>query len=280
MTEQNENLSPNGFTEKVMLKLKHIVQGNYGPNFPKAFPPIHSALLFMRRQKGNNKENQMNQEKSWQMKFKRSITPQVKVKNPFKLAVLQLLYYKEIKVLVHASKALGTKHGGGRISELTRPFYLLSFGLSRALLHVSARKMRNMSYRVTKNGQKTSEHAQNRGTNCIDMRSTNNTTCFGMCGEKCWCWWWVCGDCCLHTACAQHDVCCRRTYLSPYCLMPFMFHFKCDSGYGGYPACLKYWIIVPFTEYCMMPTLMCPPQYRPPPPHPISKLPWVTGTAE
>lgn len=33
--------------------------------------------------------------------------------------------------------------------------------------------------------------------------------CFGMCGEGCDCWSWVCGDCCYHNGCAQHDTWCR-----------------------------------------------------------------------
>ena len=29
--------------------------------------------------------------------------------------------------------------------------------------------------------------------------------CFGMCGAGCDCWEWVCGDCCYHLICAEHD---------------------------------------------------------------------------
>lgn len=29
--------------------------------------------------------------------------------------------------------------------------------------------------------------------------------CFGMCGPHCDCWSWVCGDCCYHDFCADHD---------------------------------------------------------------------------
>jgi hypothetical protein len=29
--------------------------------------------------------------------------------------------------------------------------------------------------------------------------------CFGMCGIGCECWTWVCGDCCLHSICVEHD---------------------------------------------------------------------------
>jgi len=33
--------------------------------------------------------------------------------------------------------------------------------------------------------------------------------CYGMCGNGCSCWSWVCGDCCYHTGCAKHDSWCR-----------------------------------------------------------------------
>jgi hypothetical protein len=34
--------------------------------------------------------------------------------------------------------------------------------------------------------------------------------CYGMCGNGCSCWSWVCGDCCYHGGCAQHDTWCRQ----------------------------------------------------------------------
>ena len=34
--------------------------------------------------------------------------------------------------------------------------------------------------------------------------------CYGMCGMGCSCWSWVCGNCCYHGGCAQHDSWCRQ----------------------------------------------------------------------
>lgn len=76
---------------------------------------------------------------------------------------------------------------------------------------------------------------------CEDMHNGSDQECFGMCGKKCWCWHWVCGDCCLHKGCLQHDACCRYAnpqYLSTYCLLPFIYGFDCENGYHGYPTCL------------------------------------------
>lgn len=53
--------------------------------------------------------------------------------------------------------------------------------------------------------------------------------CFGMCGPSCTCWRIICGDCCLHQGCAEHDKCCRTDYWSLNCLIPIP--FSCNS-YG------------------------------------------------
>jgi hypothetical protein len=49
---------------------------------------------------------------------------------------------------------------------------------------------------------------------CGDRRPCNDypnrdDECFGMCGDGCNCWRWVCGDCCWHPGCAAHDAFCR-----------------------------------------------------------------------
>jgi hypothetical protein len=33
--------------------------------------------------------------------------------------------------------------------------------------------------------------------------------CLGLCGDGCNCWKWVCGDCCYHKGCLNHDLDCR-----------------------------------------------------------------------
>ena len=85
-----------------------------------------------------------------------------------------------------------------------------------------------------------SDQPQN-GIGCQDMRNASDRHCFGMCGPRCWCWDWLCEDCCLHQACFQHDACCNHAkpvYFSTYCLLPFIYGFDCKEGYMGYPECL------------------------------------------
>ena len=55
--------------------------------------------------------------------------------------------------------------------------------------------------------------------------------CLGMCGFRCFCWRFVCGDCCYWDGCYQHDLACRDNFISLACLLPF--NFTCN-GYGTY----------------------------------------------
>lgn len=63
--------------------------------------------------------------------------------------------------------------------------------------------------------------------------------CRGMCGAKCDCWESVCGDCCYHRGCYEHDLCCKHAgYFSFYCLS-VIGTFSCDKGFAFYPKCLE-----------------------------------------
>ena len=70
------------------------------------------------------------------------------------------------------------------------------------------------------------------------LRPTENN-CRGMCGKGCSCWSWVCGDCCSHEGCYEHDLCCKENPTSPHCLFPYLYGFTC-SRFGGYRDCLNW----------------------------------------
>ena len=53
--------------------------------------------------------------------------------------------------------------------------------------------------------------------------------CLGLCGYECYCWKFLCGDCCYHLGCKDHDICCRENFFSFACLAPF--GFRCDEPY-------------------------------------------------
>ena len=43
---------------------------------------------------------------------------------------------------------------------------------------------------------------------CIKFEKYSD--CKGLCGKKCECWVLLCGDCCYHKGCYEHDQCCER----------------------------------------------------------------------
>ena len=54
--------------------------------------------------------------------------------------------------------------------------------------------------------------------------------CVGMCGMRCWCQSWFCGDCCVHRGCHDHDICCgRHGYSSWSCIT--VWNIECDQRY-------------------------------------------------
>ena len=66
--------------------------------------------------------------------------------------------------------------------------------------------------------------------NCA--KKPEGVSCIGMCGPGDHCWEWVCGDCCYHTGCYEHDMCCRKYgYMSWACISLWKFsckHYTCD----------------------------------------------------
>ena len=74
---------------------------------------------------------------------------------------------------------------------------------------------------------------------CPPCRDNN---CFGMCGRRCCCWEWVCGDCCWYQYCHDHDICCEKQgFLNPWndCLdIPELIRRRVTSGCtGSYVEC-------------------------------------------
>lgn len=159
------------------------------------------------------------------------------------------LTHQETKLLVEMSQLLAQKFNNSH--ELLQRFHWMVKGLVMTVGSPTWKSNTAISswFRRTKNEAIISSLTgvnSTQGT-CKDMRhddhslstSKKSDNCFGMCGMYCWCWPWVCGDCCLHKGCFQHDTCCQRdTYLSVYCLCPWVFGFDCQHGYKGYPDCL------------------------------------------
>ena len=54
---------------------------------------------------------------------------------------------------------------------------------------------------------------------CLEL--PKGTSCLGLCGPGNTCWSQLCGDCCFHKGCADHDTCCAvYGMLHPKCMLP------------------------------------------------------------
>ena len=151
-------------------------------------------------------------------------------------AFQRLFEQPEIALLESAARALGDAGIMGYENQGALNFY----GVAQALIKAQQREEGN------------EEEGENEGNINVDTeekiagRSKRaycsysgdycyycpiGSSCLGRCGPGCWwCWWWVCGSCCYHQGCFDHDMCCSiYGFFSWSCLVPIP--FSC-SGYN------------------------------------------------
>jgi len=136
----------------------------------------------------------------------------------FSDAVEKLFKVKELALLAEAAEAVGQRGLTGRNTPAVLPFFM--FALRLTDLHQSP-SVSNATA-VT--------HRQERML-CADKKDClpcPKLDCLGLCGRKCSCWRWVCGDCCWNLGCYEHDLCCEK-FLTSRCLIPI--GFSCDGHY-------------------------------------------------
>ena len=137
-------------------------------------------------------------------------------------AVKIFLDMKEIGLLEKAAEAIGQRGINGRNTLAALPFFMFALRLTQ--LHVKGAQAysSNTTYTLT--------HHQKRQS-CFDTcPPCPDDDCYGLCGNECNCWEWVCGDCCYHLGCYDHDTCCREQFFQIRCLLPF--GISCDSHYS------------------------------------------------
>ena len=130
----------------------------------------------------------------------------------FKRSAKRALSKCEINLLADAAVAMGGQGITSRDYPSTLPLYMTA---SRIASHSLANAQSN----PPKGSQE-----------CLkDCPPCSDQECLGMCGYGCTCWEWACGDCCTHTGCYYHDLCCRKNFYSISCVVPVK--FDCDSVY-------------------------------------------------
>lgn len=142
---------------------------------------------------------------------------------PINETLSNLLKMDEISLLEDASRAVGDQGVTGKNTSMILPFHMFALKMTQ-LLDTHSRN-------PTTNKQSTISQRQKR-TPCDEYRKHKD--CKGLCGARCWCWEWVCGDCCYHQACFDHDTCCEvHGYFSKECaVFPSTITENCDEPYS------------------------------------------------
>ena len=161
-------------------------------------------------------------------------------------SIERLVDHPAMELLEPASIALGQDlEITGRNTPCSMPFHMLSLSLTKARKWKDRTQMQKSSSSLWKTLflDKLRKLAASQGAfpNC-DLSTCppcKEDQCYGMCGYGCSCWIHLCGNCCYHRGCSDHDTCCRRDGLfSPSCAFPIW--FICDAPFNCRPTVPKF----------------------------------------
>lgn len=142
---------------------------------------------------------------------------------------------REIPELLLIDRAATALRDNSTLLEILSPFY----GLLYNLLMTSGVEIPPELQAPDMADDQTADQYGAKETRC--SKPTKHD-CRGMCGAGCNCWEWVCGDCCFHQSCYEHDLCCKHAPWSSYCLLPFGIfdglQISCER-FSDFEACLK-----------------------------------------
>ena len=159
--------------------------------------------------------------------------PKEKDTMPFKDAMQELFQMEEVYLLEAAARAVGDQGVTGVNTPAVLPFYIFALRITQTLLSES-QLYNNTAVQIAEN----SIVRQKRGWGWVKSKVTTilrpscykylrSYTCRGLCGPLCACWSFLCGNCCYHQGCYEHDVCCGSNYFRTRCLFPR--GFSCSS---------------------------------------------------
>ena len=135
----------------------------------------------------------------------------------------------ELSLLESAAHALGNAGITGRENQGALNFYATTMAVLKQQQHQeNAENNEESTEGETQHRDRTSPSKQwltcLNGWSCPRCPYSPRRNCLGLCGPGCTCWQWVCGDCCYHRGCYDHDRCCKRSFgLSASCLIPIGF---------------------------------------------------------
>ena len=145
-----------------------------------------------------------------------------------------LLSRPEVQLIEYAARAMGEEGINGQDSSSVLPFYLAALHLHK-MQHAAFGSNHSMQdHHALQPNSFTPNHLPMRGkrhsNSCFNTcPPCQDQQCLGLCGLNCHCWKLVCGDCCWHLGCYEHDLCCREKFIRTKCLLPFK--FQCEHSY-------------------------------------------------
>ena len=132
----------------------------------------------------------------------------------FNDTIEDLLQLEETGLLEDASRALGERGVTGKNTPAVLPFHMFALKVTR-LFEISLQNATTDELDDETPSSVYPSPRQQRFFSWIGRlfhckKYKKYADCKGLCGKGCNCWWWVCGDCCYHRACYDHDVCCEK----------------------------------------------------------------------
>ena len=156
------------------------------------------------------------------------------VRRSIESSILRILEMPETALLERAAFSIGDYSVNGREYACALPLYVAALQVKK--LQIALEDTHSSLGMSVVAGDNT--HFITNGDNsCLQLcPPCPDESCLGMCGPSCKCWNFVCGDCCFHLGCYDHDVCCRKKFYRTVCLFPLTFrceeHYNCTSAEG------------------------------------------------
>ena len=143
----------------------------------------------------------------------------------------RILTEPEIELLHDAAIAMGQRGITGRDYPSTLPLYMtaMQFSSNPSTTATTNNLDQRDADEIIKPDLFVTRMKRSSQTCLTKCPPCKSKECLGMCGRGCTCWSWACGNCCYHTGCYYHDLCCREKPYSLACWVPL--EFDCKKKY-------------------------------------------------
>lgn len=115
---------------------------------------------------------------------------------------------EEAILIIKAAQALGEKGIEGSQYIVVMKFYMLALRLQKIRGIEQEQQQHNQVNEAVGVSTESVRSVRCSSNGAVCQHCPTGDGCLGQCGYGCFCWSFVCGDCCLHTYCLTHDNCC------------------------------------------------------------------------